>query len=348
MNWALIMAGGQGTRFWPASRLRRPKQLLSVISSKSLIQETVSRIKSFIPPKRIVILTQREQLAGIRKALPEIPSKNFIIEPVGRNTAPALGLGALRVSRRDSDAVILALPADQIIQNKKRYLRAIKAGIETARSGNVHVTFGIPPRSPETGFGYIERGTVTEKSRGISVYQVKRFVEKPDLKKAREFLKSGRFYWNSGMFVWRAAWLLASFKKHQPILFRKLLQSEKSLSKIYPTLPSISIDYALMESASNVRMIPGDFGWSDVGSWSAFEHIWPKDKLRNVSRGRLIAIDSSGNIVDGNSKLVALLGVKDLVVVSAGDAVLVAQKDKVQDVRKIIDILKKQKLTQYL
>ena len=351
MNWALIMAGGAGTRFWPASRLARPKQLLPIQSSKSLIQETVERIQPLIPAKRMIILTQKKQYKSIRKALPQIPGKNFVVEPVGRNTAPALGLGAFIVSRRDPGAVILCTPADQIILSRKKFLKTVQEGIRAADSGNCHVTFGIPPTRPETGFGYVERAERMFSRNGISVFKVKRFIEKPDLKRARKFLKSGKFFWNSGIFVWRATWLLSELAKYQPVLYRKLEQASRSirtLQKIYPSVESISIDYALMESAKNVRMIPGDFGWSDIGSWSAFEHIWPKDSAKNASPGRLIAVESSGNIVDGDSKLVALLGVKDLVVISAQDAVLVARKDKVQDVRKVIDILRKQKMEKYL
>lgn len=352
MNWALIMAGGAGTRFWPASRIQRPKQLLSVLSDKSLIQETVARIKPIIPENRILVLTQKQQLGLIRKALPRIPKENFVVEPVGRNTAPALGLGALVACGRDREAMILCLPADQIVLDQKKFVKAVRAGIEIARSGQCHVTFGIPPRAPETGFGYIERGAASGKQNGIPVYEVKRFVEKPDLNRAKKYLKSGKFFWNSGIFVWKADWLLRELAKHQPVLFRKLKQasaSARSLEKIYPKIQSISIDYALMEHAANVRVLPGDFGWSDIGSWSAFEHIWPKDVLKNASRSQsLVAVESSGNIVDGDSKLVALVGVKDLVVVSTTDAILVAHKDKVQDVRKVIDTLRKQKQEQYL
>lgn len=351
MNWALIMAGGAGTRFWPASRLARPKQLLPIYKSRSLIQETVARIKPVIPPSRMIILTQQKQIAAIRKALPQIPKQNFIVEPVGRNTAPALALGAMIVNRRDPNAVIFCSPADQIVLNPKKFLQAVKAGIETAKHGGVHVTFGIPPRSPETGFGYIERGSGSEKKAGVSVFQVKRFVEKPNLNRAKQFLKSGKFFWNSGIFIWKAGWFLRELEKHQPDLYRKIKSastSNQALRKIYPTIKGISIDYALMESAKNVKVIPGDFGWSDLGSWSAFDQIWPKDGDHNFSRSRLISVDSSGNIVDGDSKLVALLGVKDLVVVSTGDAILVARKDRVQDVRKITDLLKTQKMEQYL
>ncbi|MBI4972150.1 MAG: mannose-1-phosphate guanylyltransferase [Candidatus Omnitrophica bacterium] len=351
MNWALIMAGGAGTRFWPASRLARPKQLLPILKSRSLIQETVSRISLLIPPSRMIILTQAKQIDLIRKALPQIPKRNFIVEPVGRNTAPALALGALVVNHRDPKAVIFCAPADQLVIDAKKFLRAVRAGIETAKNGGVHVTFGIPPTAPETGFGYIERGTATFKKSGLSVYEVKRFVEKPKLNRARQFLKSGKFFWNSGIFIWNAAWFLSELEKAQPALLQQLKKavvSHQALRKIYPTLENISIDYALMESAKNVCMIPGDFGWSDLGTWSAFDKIWPKDSLQNASRNRLVSVDSSGNIVDGDSKLVALLGVNDLVVVSTPDAILVARKDRVQDVREIIDILKHQRLEQYL
>ncbi len=350
MNWVLIMAGGAGTRFWPASRLERPKQVLKVNSSKPLIRETVDRVLSVVPKNRILVLTQKRQFSAIKKALPGIPSKNFIIEPVGRNTAPALGLGALTAFRRDPQAVVACLPSDQIIRDKNKFVKVLRTGIETAKAGTVHVTFGIPPRSPETGFGYIERGAAAGKKSGIPVFNVKRFVEKPDFKTAQKYVKSGRFFWNAGIFVWNAKFLISELKKYQPEIYGKLqkIRNEKDLRKIYPSIAAISIDYAVMEKAKNVRVIPGDFGWSDIGSWSAFETIWKKDPAKNAVRGKVVTVDSTGNIVDGDSKLVALVGVRDLVVVSTEDAILVSRKDKVQDVRKVIDILRKQKQEKYL
>lgn len=344
------MAGGAGTRFWPASRIQSPKQLLRVQSSRSLIEETIRRIRPLIPPGRILILTQKSQYPAIRKAIPEIPKQNFVVEPVGRNTAASLGWGALVVLARDPQAVIVCLPADQLIRDDRKFLRAIRSGILAARSGEDHVTLGIIPKAPETGYGYIERGDLCMKQNGISVYEAKRFVEKPDLVRARKFLKSGRFYWNSGIFIWKVQFLLSELAKHAPGLLRKLkkIASPRDLSKIYPTLPAISIDYAVLEKASGVLVIPGDFGWQDIGSWSAFEHLWPKDASNNASPKQIIAVNSSNNIVNTDSKLAALVGVDNLIVIETKDAILVASKDKAQQVRKVIEELKKQKLNRYL
>ncbi len=357
MNWAVIMAGGAGTRFWPASRLRKPKQLLSFGSKKTLIEETVSRIRSTIPPERIIILTQEVQLKEIKKVLPQIPSKNFVVEPVGRNTAPAIGLGASIIYKRDPNAVMVCLPADHIISQKTEFLKVLSAGIQTAKSNQCHVTFGIVAKTPETGFGYIERGKKAEAIKGTPVYKVKRFVEKPNLAKAKRFVQTRRYYWNSGMFVWKVSLLLEELQKYQPALSKGLSQIANQIGKksfktklkqLYPKLKSISIDYALMEVAKNVFVIPGDFGWSDVGSWTAFDGLWPKDKDRNASIQKIVSIESGKNIVHGNSKLVALVGVSDLIVVESEDAILVASKDRAQDIRKVIDELKRKKMEYYL
>ncbi|MBI4397795.1 MAG: mannose-1-phosphate guanylyltransferase, partial [Candidatus Omnitrophica bacterium] len=265
-------------------------------------------------------------------------------------------LGALAALQRDPEAVIACLPADQMIGDIEKFRKVLRAGLAAAKKDEVHVTFGIPPSAPETGFGYIERSRKIKVISGVPVYQVKRFAEKPSLQKAKRYLASGKFYWNSGIFIWKASFLIDALRREKPGIIQKLCriadgprkQFQSRFRKIYPSVESISIDYALMERASNVRVIPGDFGWSDIGSWSAFEKIWSKDSSGNAVRGKVISVDSAGNIVDGDSKLVALVGIRDLVVVSTDDAMLIARKDQVQDVRKVIDILKREKLNQYL
>jgi len=357
MDWAVIMAGGAGTRFWPASRLERPKQLLSFGGSESLLEATVSRIAKAIPHQRIIILTQEKQVKAIKKILPKIPQKNYVIEPVGRNTAPAIGLAAHIINKRDPKAVMACFPSDHIINKPAQFVKALKVAFAEARKGEKHLTFGIVAKSPETGFGYIERAKLDKKTKGFSVYKVKRFTEKPSLARAKQFVKTKKYYWNSGMFVWKADWLIDSFATLQPKMNNQLKKItehygkaawKKTLSNSYPKINSISIDYAIMERAKNVCVIPIDCGWSDLGSWTSFSEMWPKDKQGNASPQGVLAINSHENIVQGNKKLVALVGVNDLVVIESEDAILVTHKDYVQDIRKVTDELKRKKMNKYL
>jgi mannose-1-phosphate guanylyltransferase len=324
MNWAVIMAGGYGERFWPMSRRNRPKQLLPILGKRTMLQETVARLRPLFAPARIVVVTNREQAAEVRKQLPGI--KHIIAEPVGRNTAPCVALAAAIIGRRDPHAVMAVVPADSWIGNERRYRQVVSDALALAKQRDVLVTIGIKPTSAHTGYGYIELG----RPLGEGFYAAKRFVEKPDPAAARRFVASGRYRWNAGMFVWSLRAIREAFQKHRPDLW----MDERSLKRNYPKLQKISIDYAIMEKAGNVVVANGDFGWDDVGDWTALGRHKPSTGPDFVS------LDSSGCIVAGEAgHTVATVGVDDLIVVHTRDATLVCRKRDAQRVRDLVSKL---------
>jgi len=357
--YAVIMAGGRGTRFWPRSREAKPKHLLDIVSNRTIIQETVDRIKPLIPPENILIVTGKKHARELIRQLPEIPAKNIIIEPMGKNTAACIGLAALHIQKRVADAVMVVLPSDHAIGNPREYLVVINAAAEVAGKEVGLVTIGIKPAGPETGFGYLEAGDSLKRVSGKEIFRVKSIREKPDLAKARKFVQSGKFYWNSGMFIWKASAILKEIERYLPDLhtglmkIKDVLGTSKEVStvpRVYQGLASISIDYGVMEKADNVLMIPGDFGWSDVGSWDALWEISAKDNQGNAVQGGGSAIftDTEGALVYSPKKLVALVGVKDLIIVETKDALLICKKGRSQDVKKVVDTLEVAKKTKYL
>ena len=357
--YAVIMAGGRGTRFWPRSREKKPKHLLDIISNRTIIQETVDRIKPLITPEHILIVTGKTHAGTLMKQLPEIPSGNIIIEPEGKNTAPCIGLAALHIQKRSGDAVMAVLPSDHAIVNSNKYLEIIRAAAKLADAEDALVTIGIKPTCPETGFGYIEQGDSFRQTGSAEIFRVKSIREKPDFQQAQTFVQSGKFSWSSGMFVWRTSIILNAISRFLPDLHNGLQVINKSLGspkekaivrRIYSGLTAISIDYGVMEKASNVFVIPGDFGWSDVGSWDALWEISAKDINGNAFIGGsdVITEGSAGSMVYSPQKLVALVGVKDLFVVETKDALLICQKGKSQDVKKIVDTLDAKKQKKYL
>jgi mannose-1-phosphate guanylyltransferase len=342
----VVMCGGSGTRFWPASRRTTPKQFLRLFSKSSLVQETVARLEGLVPPELIFLLAAREHADLLRRHLPNIPADNYILEPAARNTGPALALAARRLEQFSPSMVIAALPADHSISDNKEFRRCLGLGWAAAKRPGVIATLGIKPDVPETGYGYIELG----KEAGNGVKEVKRFVEKPTLKRAQEFLKKGNYLWNSGMFILRADTLTDQMKRHQPQIWKTIWEKvpppgspgfDGALAELYPKLAGISIDYAIMERAQGVVCVPATFGWNDLGSWTALEKLWGKDKAGNASNDRYYSIDSSGNVVSRGGGEIALLGVKDLVVVERGGVVLVCAKDRCQDLRKMIELLER-------
>jgi len=348
--YAVIMAGGRGTRFWPRSRETKPKHLLDIVSNRTIIQETVDRIKPLIAPANILIVTGKKHARELIRQLPEIPAKNIIIEPVGKNTAACIGLAALHIQKRVSDAVMVVLPSDHAIGNTSEYLAVISAAAKVAAQEGGLVTIGIKPTCPETGFGYLEAGDSQVPVAGKEVFRVKSIREKPDLAKAREFVQSGKFYWNSGMFIWKASAILKEIERCLPDLNVGLMKIKEVLGttkeaaavpKVYQGLASISIDYGVMEKADNVLMLTGDFGWSDVGSWDALWEISAKDNQGNALQGGGSAIftDTEGAFVYSHKKLVAVVGVKDLIIVETADALLICKKGRSQDVKKVVDAL---------
>ncbi len=355
--FAVIMAGGKGTRFWPRSREKMPKHLLDIQSEKSLVRETVDRIRPLVPPERTLVVTGRSHALELMRLLPEIPAENILIEPVGRNTAPCIGLAALHVQMRAGDAVMLVLPSDHRIADEAHFLHVLETAAKSAESPGTLVTIGITPTSPATGYGYLEQGDCVATEGNLGISQVKTIREKPDLDTARDFLARGGFVWNSGMFVWKASTILAEIARHLPEINHGLLQigealgtdnEEDVIETIYPLLPSVSIDYGVMEKAENVLVIPADFGWSDLGSWDALWEESPKDENGNVIRGRFIGVDSGDSLVYSPDKLVAIVGVQDIFVVETKDALLICRRDRSQDVRKVVEEIEKKGLIGYL
>ncbi len=349
----VILAGGSGTRFWPLSRSRHPKQLMSVLGGKSMLQRTVERVLP-LNPERIIVITNRLQAEESSAQLTSITGVplEVIAEPVGRNTAPAVGLAArLALS---PDTVMAVLPADHVIPDEEEFCRLLRRGEAAAREGNL-VTLGIAPTRPETGYGYIE---VAAGSTGLGPFPVSRFVEKPDLERAEQFLKAGSFYWNSGMFLWRADVILQELEQQLPEVHAGLQAlpvrdgrlSPQGLEEFYAGVKSESIDVGVMERSKRVVMLPATFGWSDVGSWSALPEVLAADDQGNViinSAGEILT-DSRGCLAYGGGKLVALLGVSDLIVVDTPDALLVCHRERAQEVKGIVAELQRRQLGEYL
>ncbi|HEY6872507.1 MAG TPA: mannose-1-phosphate guanylyltransferase [Geobacteraceae bacterium] len=358
--YAVILAGGSGTRFWPLSRKKNPKQLMSVFGGKSMLQRTVERVLP-LGPKRILVVTNTLQAEETGRQLREYHGKcriDIVEEPVGRNTAPAIGLAASIIARYDPDGVMLVLPADHYIVQEETFQKTVLQAREAALNGYL-VTMGIVPSRPETGYGYIE---AEMELRGEGPYPVRRFVEKPNLTKAVEFINAGNFYWNSGMFMWRADVILDKIAAYMPELANALagltfsddiweLEDLKpQIDAIYRGITGESIDFGVMERADNVVVIPASFGWSDVGSWSALPEVLESDQAGNVAIGvrEELVLDAGGCLVYGGGKVAALVGVKDLIVVDTPDALLVCHRDRAQEVKKIVAELEKRGLAEYL
>jgi mannose-1-phosphate guanylyltransferase len=355
--FAVIMAGGKGARFWPRSRERMPKHLLDIQGERTIIRETVDRIRPLVPPERTLIVTGRSHAAEVIRQLPEIPVENILIEPIGRNTAPCIGLAAVHIRQRVPDAVMLVLPSDHRIGEEDAFRRVLASAAAAASDGNPLVTIGIRPTGPETGYGYIEQGDPLPGKGGEPVFRVRSFREKPSRERAEEFLRQGNFDWNSGMFVWKASTILAMIEQHLPELHSGLLKirealgterEEETVGEVYAAQKGVSIDYGIMEKAGDVLVVPGDFGWSDLGSWDAVWEVSAKDENGNAVRGPFIAIDAGDSLVHSPRKLVALVGVRDLLVVETDDALLICRRGHSQDVRKVVDALEKKGMTERL
>jgi mannose-1-phosphate guanylyltransferase len=347
--YGLILAGGRGTRFWPRSRRANAKQVLKFFGDRSLIQQTVDRLRPVLPPERIWILTNNHLRAEIVKQLPEVPKKQILAEPAQRNTAPAIGLAAHILQSIDPQAVMGVFPADHVIGKPRDYVKLIRPAFKAAKEGKI-VVLGIEPRWPETGYGYIEFQEAPGAGREAPV---RSFREKPDAATAEQFLKAGNFYWNAGMFFWKTSVLLDELRKYLPKTATLLAglpafssrQFASKMAEVFPRCENISIDYAVLERAKNVVGIPaGDIGWNDVGSWNAVYELQRRDAQGNTVRGNALIRDSGGNYVDGaKSKLIALLGVHDLIVVDTPDALLIADRSRAQQVGDLVKQLEKEK-----
>ena len=348
---AVILAGGSGTRFWPLSRRRRPKQFLPIAGERTMLEETAGRLRPLVPARKIYTIANAAQSRVIARLLPALPAKNRIIEPRGRNTAPSLLLATARIHAENPRAVVAALPSDHVIADGKAFRAKLAAAAAAAAAGSL-VTFGVRPSFPSTGFGYIHyRGTPSRRFRGERFHEVASFREKPDFETAVGFLRSGDYLWNSGMFVWRADAFGDALRRHAPefhVFWLRLLEAmphgrpvRAKLAAVFQDIPAISIDYALMEKADNVLVADGDFGWSDVGAWSALAGVWKADDRGNAVKGESVVLDSEGTVCYNPGRLTALVGVKDLVIVNTADTLLVCRKDQDQRVREILDILAK-------
>ncbi len=351
MRHALVLAGGAGTRFWPRSRKDRPKQVLHIVGHKSLIQDTMARIEDAVPSERVHIITSDMQYAAIEGQVGSGP--RAILEPFGRDTAASIGLGAEIIAKADPDAVIATFPADHHIQPEAKFRRALEVAYQRVEGEGGLLLFGIPPRGPSTSYGYIHRGE--EVASGL--YRVKAFKEKPDLTTAGGYVEGREHYWNSGMFVWRANEILASIREHHAELggaldkIREALgtpNEERAIREAFTSLQRISIDYAVLEKASNIFVQEATFEWDDVGTWTALERLHRKDDHGNVAVGRHVALESKGLIVYGGERLIATIGIEDLIIVESRDAILVAHKSRAEDVKALVKKIEEGGLEAYL
>ena len=344
---ALIMAGGRGERFWPRSRKNLPKQFLSLTDDgKTMIQLTVERILPLVKMEDIYIATNKNYKELVRSQLPEIPEENILCEPVGRNTAPCIGLGAAHIGKKYENTLMLVLPSDHLIKFNNMFLSSLREACRVAMEDDNLVTLGITPTYPETGYGYIKFNP--QKTLG-GAYQVERFVEKPTLEVAKEYLETEEYLWNSGMFIWKLSSIWKNMEKYMPEAYAGLQrigaaigtpEEEEVLEREFAALPSVSIDYGIMEKAQHIYTIPGTFGWDDVGSWLAVERIKKTNEDGNVVNGNVITIDTHNCIVQGTNKLIAAVGLRDLIIVDTEDAILICEKHRAGDIRKVTENLK--------
>ena len=354
----VIMAGGKGERFWPKSRMNMPKQFLSLTDDgKSMIQHTVERLKGLVDIQNMYIVTNEIYKDLVLEHIPDIPKENIIIEPVAKNTAPCIGLAAIHIAKKNPDSKMIILPSDHLIKFNEIFIDTLKIALDVVEKGDNLATIGITPNYPETGYGYINFTKGESFKDSANIYEVLGFVEKPNLEKAKEYLTSGEYLWNSGIFVWKASTILKNFKEYLPEIYeglQKIGESintekyEEVLKKEFPNLPSESIDYGIMEKAKNIYVIPGNFGWDDVGSWLSLERINKTNQDGNVITGNVISIKTKNTIIQGSDKLIATIGLEDIVIVDTDDVTLICHKDNTQEVKEIINNLKICNRNEYL
>jgi mannose-1-phosphate guanylyltransferase len=360
---AVLLAGGRGTRFWPRSRTRSPKQLLNITGRETMLRETVSRLEPVFARRDFWVVTNIEQARAARRQLRGVPAAHILAEPVGRNTTAAIALAAIHLQHQHGDALMTVLPSDSYVADAARYRQLVRAALDLARTPGNLVVFGVPPTRPETGYGYIEAGKAGARVRGIRGMVVRRFTEKPALAVARHYLASGKYFWNAGIFFWRVSTYLECLRSFLPATHSALLRLAETigtpkypaaLRRIYPTLENISVDYAVMEpatgpaSGAHVSVLPAKVGWSDIGTWNAVYELLASKPDANVSAGPSFTLDASGNYFWAPGKFIAAIGVHGLVLVETADAILLCPRDRAQDVGKIVKSLEQQKLARLL
>lgn len=355
---AVVMAGGRGERIWPRSRRKLPKQLLSLVGENTMIQETVRRIGPLVDPQHLYVVASTEYCDTIAEQLPQVPRGNVIREPSGRNTAPCIGLAAVYAQHRYGleDPVMIALPADHLVADEGRFVAAVTSAVEAACQTECLVALGVEPTRPETGYGYIEYRDDSMKLTHGRAHKVLQFTEKPDLKTAEMYLADGRHLWNSGIFVFRVSTVLNMIQAHLPEVYAGLIEvagalgtshQSDTLARVWSQMPSISIDYGVLEKSKSIYVVPGSFGWNDIGSWAAFDSVYPKDEHGNAATGRHVGIDTTGCVIHSSNRLVATIGVSDLVIVETDDVSLICAKERAQEVKKILGELEAKGLERF-
>lgn len=350
MNYVVIMCGGSGSRFWPKSRKMYPKQFLNTVGERTMIQLTVDRISKFIPLENIYMVTSKSYVNTIKEQVPQVFEENLIIEPMIKETAACIGYSAVKLLKKDPEAVMIVLPSDHYIQDEKRFMETLQQGLDIACCENCLVTMGIRPARAETAYGYIETGKKIEGQWKIPTYKIKRFTEKPNREKAQEFIDKGTYLWNSGMFIWKASVLLKQYKKFLPEMYQCLRrisdyigtpEEERVVEGEYKKIDGISIDYGILEKTWDVYVMESSFSWDDIGNWTALERYMYKDENGNSVKGQHKSLDTHNCILYGDKRLIATLGIEDLIVVETDDVILVCRKDRDQDIKLLIKELTK-------
>ena len=352
---ALIMAGGKGERFWPRSRTSLPKQFLSLTDDgKTMIQLTVERIRPLVNLEDIYISTNAAYKSLVVEQLPGLPEQNILCEPIGRNTAPCIGLGAIHISQKYEDAIMIVLPSDHLIKHNDIFINTFTQSCKVAEKADNLVTIGITPNYPETGYGYIKYNNAKEDG---EAYKVDKFVEKPSLEVALKYIESGNYLWNSGMFAWKISTILGNFKKYMPETYDGLMKikaaigtdvENKVLEAEFPNLESQSVDYGIMEKAKNIYILSGNFGWDDVGSWLAVGRIKSVNEDNNVVNGNVVTVNTQNCIIEGSKKLIATVGLRDIIIVDTPDAILISTKENSGEIKQILTKLRETKKEEYL
>ncbi|MCL6602249.1 MAG: mannose-1-phosphate guanylyltransferase [Paenibacillus sp.] len=357
-KFATILAGGGGTRFWPLSRQEVPKQLLNISGNDIMLNDTIERFKGIIPQENTVIVTNRTQAVLLESIMhSSVTKNNILIEPIARNTAASILFAALSIEKSHGDSLMVVLPSDHHITDEDQFRLTLDEACTVAIETDKIVTIGIKPMFPSTGYGYIAFDKEPISVSPVAVYDVAEFVEKPNFKKAQEYLASGNYLWNSGIFIWKTSVIIDNFKRYLPRLYKSMLpisdvlgtdQEEEMINQIYPTLQSISIDYGILERSDEVVVLSGQFGWNDIGSWDALGAIFPPDESGNIIKANHIGIDTRNSIIYGNGRLITTIDVDGFIIADTGDALLICPKDKAQSVKDIVDLLKEKGMTDYI